>query len=200
MFERLTCWCASQMGLLWEFEATWRESNLCRVDFEIFRAWNACAFMGIRCSYKVSKNGVCKTFEFCPWKHLVILFTPASILGGWKQTMNSCAFILANCTGKIFSLWFYCFVLAIGLDLFLLWFFRAQEPKAPVTYCDHALSVVCPSSVHPSVRLFTFSTSSPEPLDGFWWNLVWMKYSRSLTSVVVFRPDPPRGGSRAGPK
>ena len=26
--------------------------------------------------------------------------------------------------------------------------FRAQEPKAPVTYCDHALSVVCrPSSV-----------------------------------------------------
>ena len=27
-----------------------------------------------------------------------------------------------------------------------------------------------------------------------------MKYSRSLTSVVVFRPDPPRGGPRAGPK
>ena len=55
--------------------------------------------------------------------------------------------------------------------------FRAQEPKAPVTYCDHALSgvrrpssVVCrPSSVVrlSSVRLFTFSTSSPEPLDGF---------------------------------
>ena len=90
-----------------------------------------------------------------------------------------------------------------------------------------------PSSVRPSVRrrrrrrrrrpssvrkLFTFSTSSPKPLDGFWWNLVggWrvavaryrmiclvlvgMKYSWSLTSVVVFRPDPPRGGSRAGPK
>ena len=51
-----------------------------------------------------------------------------------------------------------------------------------------------------SVRLFTFSTSSPEPLDGFWWNLVWMKYSRSLTSVVVFRPDPSRGGSKAGQK
>ena len=55
--------------------------------------------------------------------------------------------------------------------------FRAQEPKAPVTYCDHALSGVRrPSSVvrRPSsvvrlssVRLFTFSTSSPEPLDGF---------------------------------
>ena len=41
--------------------------------------------------------------------------------------------------------------------------FRAQEPKAPVTYCDHALSG-CRLS---SVRLFTFSTSSPEPLDGF---------------------------------
>ena len=26
-------------------------------------------------------------------------------------------------------------------------FFRAQEPKAPVTYCDHALSGVRPSSV-----------------------------------------------------
>ena len=53
------------------------------------------------------------------------------------------------------------------------------------------------SSVRPP---FTFSTSSPEPLDGFWWNLVDMKYSWSLTSVVVFRPDPPRGGSRAGQK
>ena len=29
--------------------------------------------------------------------------------------------------------------------------FRAQEPKAPVTYCDHALSGVRPSSVRPSV-------------------------------------------------
>ena len=58
-------------------------------------------------------------------------------------------------------------------------------------------SVVCRLS---SVRLFTFSTSSPEPLYGFWWNLVWMKYSSCLTSVVVFRPDPSRGGSRAGQK
>ena len=58
---------------------------------------------------------------------------------------------------------------------------------------------VCLSVRRPSVRkLFTFSTSSPELLHGFWWNLVWMKYSWSLTSVVVFRPYPPRGGSRAG--
>ena len=53
-----------------------------------------------------------------------------------------------------------------------------------------------PSSVRPSSvvvvrKLFKFSTSSPEPLDRFWWNLVGMKYSWSLTSVVVFRPDPP---------
>ena len=27
--------------------------------------------------------------------------------------------------------------------------FRAQEPKAHVTYCDHALSVVCRPSVRP---------------------------------------------------
>ena len=68
------------------------------------------------------------------------------------------------------------------------------EPKARVSYCHSA-----PSVVHPSVvrKLFTFSTS-PEPLDGFWWNLVGMKYSWSLTSVVVFQPDQPRGGYRAG--
>ena len=47
--------------------------------------------------------------------------------------------------------------------------FRAQEPKAPVTYCDHALSVVRPSVCRPSsVRQFTFSVSSPEPLVGFY--------------------------------
>ena len=52
--------------------------------------------------------------------------------------------------------------------LFSTTVFRAQEPKAPVTYCDHALSGVRrPSVCLSSVRLFTFSTSSPEPLDGF---------------------------------
>ena len=69
--------------------------------------------------------------------------------------------------------------------------FSSPEPKAQVSYCHRAPSVIRPLT-------FTFSTSSPEPLDGFWWNLVGMKYSWSLTSVVVFRPDPPRGGSRAG--
>ena len=60
----------------------------------------------------------------------------------------------------------------------------------------HHLSSVRPLSS--SVNLtFTFSTSSPEPLDGFWWNLVCMKDSWFLTSVVVFRPDPP--GADPGP-
>ena len=79
--------------------------------------------------------------------------------------------------------------------------FSSPEPKARVNYC-HSAPSVRPSVRRPSVRrkLFIFSTSSPEPLDGFWWNLVGIKYSWSLTSVVVFRPDPPRGGSRAGPK
>ena len=41
--------------------------------------------------------------------------------------------------------------------------FSSPEPKARVSYCHSA-----PSLVRPSVRkLFTFSTSSPEPLDGF---------------------------------
>ena len=79
------------------------------------------------------------------------------------------------------------------ISIFLKWFlfkvvFSSPEPKARVSYCHSA----------PSVRrkLSTFSTSSPEPLDGFWWNLEGMKYSWSLTSVVVFRPDPPRGGAK----
>ena len=63
-----------------------------------------------------------------------------------------------------------------------------------MSYCHSASSVVRPSSSSSVVRkLFTFSTSSPEPLDWFWWNLVGMKYSWSLTSIVVFRPDPPQG-------
>ena len=37
-------------------------------------------------------------------------------------------------------------------------------------------------------------------LNGCLRNLVGMMCSWSLTSVVVFRPDPSRGGSRAGPK
>ena len=67
---------------------------------------------------------------------------------------------------------------------------------------EWAIVIAHRPSVRPSGvrKLFTFSTSSPEPLDGFWWNLVGMKYSWSLTSVVVFRPDPLRGGSWAGPK
>ena len=51
--------------------------------------------------------------------------------------------------------------------------FSSPEPKARVSYCHSAPSVVRPSVRRrrrrpSSVRkLFTFSTSSPEPLDGF---------------------------------
>ena len=34
--------------------------------------------------------------------------------------------------------------------------FRAQEPKAPVTYCDHALSGVRPSSVRRPLNYLHF--------------------------------------------
>ena len=53
----------------------------------------------------------------------------------------------------------------------------------------------------------TSSAFTAEPLNGCLRNLVGMKCSWSLTSVVVFLtsvvvlwPDPFRGGSRAGPK
>ena len=37
--------------------------------------------------------------------------------------------------------------LTLNVDKTKIVIFRAQEPKAPVTYCDHALSVVCRPSV-----------------------------------------------------
>ena len=46
----------------------------------------------------------------------------------------------------------------------------------------------------------TPSVFTTEPLTGCLQNLVGMKCSWSLTSIVVFRPDPSRGGSRAGQK
>ena len=45
----------------------------------------------------------------------------------------------------------------------------------------------------------TLQAFTTEPLHGCLRNLVGMKYSWSLTSVVI-RPDLSRGGSRAGPK
>ena len=46
--------------------------------------------------------------------------------------------------------------------------FRAQEPKAPVTYCDHALSIVRrPSSVvHWTIYIFDFFSRTT------WWILM----------------------------
>ena len=127
----------------------------------------------------------------------------------WNGKSQKNIICLWNGTKGNTSSWFYiaamyeapfCYLFCIS------WYhkivFSSPEPKARVSYCHSAPSVVRPS-VRPSVvvvvrKLLTFSTSSPKPLDGFWWNLVGMKYSWFFTSVVVFRPDPPRGGSRAG--
>ena len=99
--------------------------------------------------------------------------------------------------------WFRRYVLV--LFKFLVWFLghRSQRLQWPIVITRCPASVVRrPSSVVrlSSVRLFTFSTSSPEPLDGFWWNLVWMKYSRSLTSVVVFLARSVQGRIQGGAK
>ena len=46
-------------------------------------------------------------------------------------------------------------------------FFRAQEPKAPVTYCDHALSGVRrPSVVRKTIYIFNFFSRTA------WWILM----------------------------
>ena len=94
---------------------------------------------------------------------------------------------MIDCLTRLSLLW--CFCVWEFKNLFLAHLSRRLEWAIVIAHR--------PSSVR---KLFTFSTSSPKPLDKFWWNLVGMKYSWSLTSVVVFRPDPPRGGSRAGPK
>ena len=68
--------------------------------------------------------------------------------------------------------------------------FRAQELKAPMTYCDHALSVVH----RPSVRQLTFSTSSLKPLDGFWWS------THGSSQVLVFSAESAQGRIQGGTK
>ena len=135
--------------------------------------------------------------------------TPFAFQGQGSTVKVKCSTLLLNLVNKVKTELFqlglsnlvYILLMTRGKNLLL---FSSPELKGRVSYCHSAPSVIRPS-VRPSSssvwrKLFTFSTSSPEPLDRFWWNLVGMKYSWSLTSVVVFRPDPPRGGSRAGPK
>ena len=74
---------------------------------------------------------------------------------------------------------------------------RSRRLHWPIVIMRFPSSIVCP----PSVRRLTFSTSSSKPLDGFWWNLVCMKYSMSLTIVVVFgqiRPGAIKGNAKLG--
>ena len=67
--------------------------------------------------------------------------------------------------------------------------FSAPQPKAQVHYCDHALSVILPSVVHPSVHpslTFTFSTSPLKRLNGIQQSLTGSKISTSSTKFVFF--------------
>ena len=79
-------------------------------------------------------------------------------------------------------------------------FISSPEPKARVSYCHSAPLVVRPSVVVcPSVVHFSyFRLLLQNRWMDFYETWLWMKYSWSPTSVVVFQPDPPRGGSRAG--
>ena len=71
-----------------------------------------------------------------------------------------------------------------------------QRDSNQKPYTSHQKLTQCLRPLGSSVKQFTFSTSNPELLNWVWWHLVWMKYSRSLTSVVVFRPYPDPGWAR----
>ena len=106
-----------------------------------------------------------------------------------KPTRPAFYFILR--TIRRFAFWLFLDLGDVGDNRFLAHLSRRLEWAIVIA---HRLSSIRPS-VRPSVvvrKLFTFSTFSPEALDGFWLNLVGMTYSWSLTSVVVFRPDLPR--------
>ena len=168
---------------------------ICRVYHQpATHTWSICIEMyynGLRYEYSTFQTQIHShkqdIFDKNKNKSQYVFLLPFSILtGSINQEAKMGVMLYMSIASAIFAI---CF---LG--------HRSQRLQWPIVIMRCPSSVVRPSVRRPSVRLFTFSTSSPEPLDGFWWKLVWMKYSRSLTSVVVFRPDPPRGGSRAGPK
>ena len=80
--------------------------------------------------------------------------------------------------------------------------FRAQEPKAPVTYCDHALSGVRPSSVRRPLNYLHFRLLLQNRLMDF--DETWYGWStKGPLQVLLFfgqiRPgaDPGRGKNRS---
>ena len=80
--------------------------------------------------------------------------------------------------------------------------FRAQEPKAPVTYCDHALSGVRPASVRRPLNYLHFRLLLQNPLMDF--DETWYGWStQGPLQVLLFsgqiRPgaDPGRGKNRS---
>ena len=122
-------------------------------------------------------------FEERRWPHWLV----------WRRfTCNICLTKISNSFKSCFNFWYQIF-------LWIFFFFLAQlsrRLKWAIVIADR------PSSVLVVRKLFTFSTSSPEPLDGFRWNLVEMKYWWSLTIVIIFgqiRPgvDPGRAENRS---
>ena len=85
----------------------------------------------------------------------------------------------------------------------LLSFFRAQEPKAPVTYCDHALSGVRPSVVRRPLDYLHFRLLLQNRLMDF--DETWYGWStQGPLQVLLFfgqicpGADPGRGKNRSG--
>ena len=80
--------------------------------------------------------------------------------------------------------------------------FRAQEPKAPVTYCDHALSGVRPSVRPSSIRHLHFQLLLQNRLidfDGTWYGWSTQGPLQVLLIFGQIRPgaDPGRGQNRS---
>ena len=86
--------------------------------------------------------------------------------------------------------------------VFCIQVFRAQEPKAPVTYCDHALSGVRPSPVRRPLNYLHFQLLLQNRLMDF--DETWYGWStQGPLQVLLFfgqiRPgvDPGRGQNRS---
>ena len=84
--------------------------------------------------------------------------------------------------------------MTIGVDslgwyhLHNLWVFSSPELKAQVSFSDHLSSVrpsVCPSVRLSVCKLFTFSSSSPEPLGQF--QQTWHKVSLGEGDSSLFK-------------
>ena len=91
----------------------------------------------------------------------------------------------------------------VFLDLVILPYFNFYRFLSSKVFNQHLFCAKFPCvQVGKCLCMYMYGNISQafaaEPLDGFWWNLVWMKNSRSLTCFKACWLDPPRGGSSAG--